>query len=462
MLLLFIHGWSVTNTETYGGLPRALARAGRTAGINLDIRHVYLGRYVSFRDEVTMDDLTRALDYALRQDLPNNANGRRKFSCVTHSTGGPVVREWVERFFGAGELARCPLEHLVMLAPANHGSALAALGKGRIGRLKAWFSGVEPGQQVLDWLCLGSDEQHRLVRAELDYRPEDSGYFPFVLTGESIDRRLYDHLNAYTGERGGDGVVRVASANMNYRMITLVQDDQVIRPRLGATELKIAENRESPAVPLYVVPGVSHSGASMGIMRGIGENDLIHPVVREIIDCLAVTSVADYRALRARFGQRMDAWRQNNPAYCQIVVGVRDDRGRRLDDYDFHLLAGTDYSPGALRDGFFVDRQMNGRSKRLTYFLDHDAMSRVPGGRLGFRVIARPESGGSGDRLAGYTAAEFQAEPSLLDDFICADGTVWLDFVLTRRIDRNVFRFDLSVAEGVDFTRTKSTGAPVP
>eukprot|EP01031_Cornospumella_fuschlensis_P043536 gene43536-53229_t len=43
-----------------------------------------------------------------------------------------------------------------MLAPANFGSALAQLGKGRVGRLKAWFSGVEPGQGVLDWLELGS------------------------------------------------------------------------------------------------------------------------------------------------------------------------------------------------------------------------------------------------------------------------------------------------------------------
>lgn len=60
-----------------------------------------------------------------------------EFSCITHSTGGPVVRAWVERFFGADRLSNLPLKHLIMLAPANHGSALAQLGKARVGRIKS-------------------------------------------------------------------------------------------------------------------------------------------------------------------------------------------------------------------------------------------------------------------------------------------------------------------------------------
>jgi len=49
-----------------------------------------------------------------------------------------------------------------MLAPANHGSALAKLGKARVGRLKAWFNRIEPGQRILDWLSLGSEGQWQL------------------------------------------------------------------------------------------------------------------------------------------------------------------------------------------------------------------------------------------------------------------------------------------------------------
>ena len=48
------------------------------------------------------------------------------------------------------------MSHLIMLAPANYGSALAQLGKQRLSRIKSWFEGVEPGQGVLDWLELGS------------------------------------------------------------------------------------------------------------------------------------------------------------------------------------------------------------------------------------------------------------------------------------------------------------------
>lgn len=91
-------------------------------------------------------------------------------------------------------------------------------------------------------------------------------------------------------------------------------------------------------------------------------------------------------------------------------------------------------------------------------------MRRIPGGRLGLRVIARPQSGPgarSGAALAGYQPAEFQAEPGQLAELVRADETVWLDIVLRRRVDRNAFRFALSGADGVDFKRTQPIGAPV-
>jgi len=38
-----------------------------------------------------------------------------------------------------------------------------------------------------------------------------------------IDRKLYDHLNSYTGEKGSDGVVRAAAANLNFGLVELKQ-----------------------------------------------------------------------------------------------------------------------------------------------------------------------------------------------------------------------------------------------
>ena len=142
-----------------------------------------------------------------------------RFACITHSTGGPVVRHWWYRFYQRpSSPPPCPVSHLIMLAPADFGSALAQLGKSRLSRIKTWFEGVEPGTAVLDWLELGSPEAWELNRAWIRLRKDFSatnGVFPFVLTGQTIDRSLYDHVNAYTGEPGSDGVVRVAAANLN-------------------------------------------------------------------------------------------------------------------------------------------------------------------------------------------------------------------------------------------------------
>lgn len=97
MQLIFVHGWGTTNTDTYGGLPDALSAAAADAGLDLAIGHIHLGRYISFHDEVTLDDIARALDRALRE-LPGNGQAIQPFSCITHSTGGPVVRHWINRF----------------------------------------------------------------------------------------------------------------------------------------------------------------------------------------------------------------------------------------------------------------------------------------------------------------------------------------------------------------------------
>ena len=224
--VVFVHGWSVKNTSTYGGLPARLRAEANGLGLDIKVRHLYLGRYISFHDEVQLEDVSRAFRTAVREELAPILGDDGRFACITHSTGGPVVRDWWQRYFVDGSDGRCPMSHLVMLAPANFGSALAQLGKSRIGRLKAWMGGVEPGQGILDWLELGSDEGHSLNSSWIathDRRIAADGVFPFVLTGQTIDRAFYDHLNSYTGEPGSDGVVRVSAANLNARHVLLSQ-----------------------------------------------------------------------------------------------------------------------------------------------------------------------------------------------------------------------------------------------
>ena len=144
-VVVFVHGWSVANLNTYGELPLRLRDEAKKQGTDIILKEIFLGRYISFHDEVRLEDISRAFQTAVKDRLADVLKDGTRFVCITHSTGGPVIREWFDTYYGDGS-TMCPMSHLIMLAPANHGSALAQLGKGRVGRLKSWFEGVEPGQ----------------------------------------------------------------------------------------------------------------------------------------------------------------------------------------------------------------------------------------------------------------------------------------------------------------------------
>jgi len=463
MRIIFVHGWSVVNTNTYGELPTVLSNAAGAYNLELDIQHLYLGRYISFHDEVTVDDISRAMDRALR-DLPDNDNNKIiPFSCITHSTGGPVVRSWVDKYYGADGLTKLPLKHLVMLAPANHGSALAKLGKARVGRIKSWFQGVEPGQRILDWLTLGSDGQWTLNERNLNYDYAGNSFYPFVLIGQGIDNKFYDYLNNYLVEKGSDGVVRVAGANMNYRYFSLTQSTnpkKIIRKRPLTFALEPADNVRVPKIPipLGVYDFYSHSGKRMGIMRSVETGDSNAPVVNDILKCLQVESDTDYQERAKKLATQTWEQQADGDCYCMVVFNIKDDQGEQIgrDDYDLFLLAGQKYQPQLLPAGFFQDRQMNEKSGRLVYYLNANKMGEIKDGLFGLRIVARPNKG-----FSYYCAAEFHSDGISIKNILAPNETTYVDITLHRWVDKNVFRFD-SAAEGpVDFKGIRPSGESI-
>ena len=482
LLVIFVHGWSVTNTDTYGELPaRLIAESARSGGPTLDIQHIYLGQYVSFRDEVRIADISRAFDAALGAAL-KDAGSNRRFVCITHSTGGPVVRDWFDRIYVQGKrIAECPMSHLIMLAPANFGSALAQLGKSRLAAIKSWFDGVEPGQGVLDWLELGSPEACALNLRWIEDYPRlklvegGNPLFQFVLSGDTIDRKLYDFVNPYTGEVGSDGVVRLAAANLNATHIVLeqpaVQAGEALpsaRKRLRSL-LKVS-SRRAATTAFKIIAGASHSGESKGIMRSVHNDGIAHVTVDAILRCLQIRDATAYAALCAAFALE-NAARQDVGSRLEVEkVPVLPDRTyihdprsmvifRLLDaqqlgtpDVKVLLTAGPNNDPNQLPENFLADRQYNKRSGNLTFFLNHSALAGcppIPGLKAG--SIARPAliprqpyglriQPRDGDAFVEYWAAELHANVQDLLPLIPPNETTIIDIRLTRVVREGVFR----------------------
>ena len=504
-MVVFVHGWSVQSTETYGELPRRLIQeAQRQGNLRLDIRHILLGRYISFRDEVRLQDVSRAFQHALQQELEAQISAGQRFVCITHSTGGPVVRDWWSRFYReSSQLGPCPMSHLIMLAPANFGSALAQLGKGTGARLKTWMESVQPGTGLLDWLELGSSESWELNRKWItDGRSgveDDPPVFPFVLTGQSIDRKFYDNLNSYTDESGSDGVVRTTAANLNATYFRLEQGTQEVAAGSStdpttAFALEIKDDRRAPRTAFALIPGRSHSGDQKGILRSIKNDGKRHPTVDAVLACLLVSNREQYVALcdtfeaqnqKVREAERVEIVSRRaflpdaiyfHDSHAMIVFRVRDDRGYPIGDFDLTLIGKLKRKYGAnfLPKGFFVDRQKNSRETGvLTYYFSYDAMigspavpdpkdrkkllrAELPGADgLGLEIAARPDEG-----FVRYVPGALQVSKDVLERFIKADETVVVDIVMRRVVYEGVFQLT-SDFDPKPFT-DQLPGAPIP
>jgi len=393
MIVVFVHGWGV-RTPDYHALPQRLHQAIGAATLN-----VWLSDYISYSDSVTMSDLAIAFERARQANFPSV-----KFACVTHSTGGPVLRTWLDMFCRQGE---CLLTHLIMLAPPNHGSALAQLGKGRIARLKLWFENAEPGEQILDWLELGSPQAWDLNVRWSETNWTERGVSLFVLIGDSPDPHLYDHLNSYTGERGSDGVVRAAAANMNYAVLRLRQSAEA--------DLKKTEFIQIEPNYFELIPAASHSGKDSGIMSS----------------AIAAGRIAHFLTLSTEPIQT-----QSKPTNtCSMVVfRIVDSARQPIPEFDLLLTSGPDYSPDHLPRGFFIDRQRNRRAPNmLTYFLDHTVLSQSR--EWGFRLESRPSSG-----PVHFAAAEFRGDLATVENLLRPHQTLMVEIEVARRIEDRVFQ----------------------
>lgn len=340
--IVILHGWSDTS-RTFEPLARLLgARLGRQVSV------VSLADYVSMEDEVRFDDVVEAMDVAWRTHPVLKRRRRGGVDAVVHSTGGLVIRDWLQRHHTP---ARAPVKHLVMLAPANFGSHLAHKGRSFIGRVYKGFLAKKPegrafetGAHILRGLELASPytwrlaERDRFGRGGAMYQPGN------VLCTVLVGNAGFRGISSIANEDGSDGTVRASTASMECVRIRAAFP---ARPDGGAdgrgVEYELEESSGATAFGLvdrhnHGTITLSHRRRPIGrAARGTPDGDLLAKIVRGL-------TVDDdgFEAWRRELeaGNRAllpDAPRRDgrNHGFQNTVVHVRDQYGVGVDD---HLL----------------------------------------------------------------------------------------------------------------------------
>ena len=414
--IVLVHGYSAESPETtvqavaaiYGQLPQALRDAyGRKAVVEID-----LSRYVTLEDGVTMDDLSRGLDRALRAEFPHLLRGG--FHVIAHSTGALLIRNWVRRF----SAQPCPIRNLIYLAGAVFGSGWAHLGQGQLAKWArlVFAQGSERGLRVLDALELGSDWAIDLHLGFLKLGAslaDDYGVSEYVIVGTQPERTWFPIPMRYAKEDGSDGVVRVAASNVNFNYLRVGPSEEALALAWSEAAAQIAARRERrearrglydikeesrpgfagrPEVPLAITYGCSHSGEETGILSGEKPRKQVFRLVRQALETqpgdwpAQVAVFRDQTAVtyrRARAGRVPRPWRQwiTSPQaqfdpHAQLIFRVRDQDRRPAPHFDIFFTAREGADPSPLIGDLFEHNHVNRVSPHIiTFYLRADAYS---------------------------------------------------------------------------------------
>ena len=323
--VVILHGYS-DKSESFRPLASYLKSHG------FQVVDVWLADYKSMNNEITIHDLGQAMGTALKAKKVPETPG--SFDVIVHSTGGLVIRAYLQYYF-YGRPETCPIQHLVMLAPANFGSPLARLGKSMIGRLIKgweWDHFLETGTRVLEALELGSQVSWDLARRDL-FDPQNPIFrMKNLWTTVLIGSAPYDGIASIAHENGSDGTVRVSTAHLNARSF------QLKFPSSDRSILTEDERFYDP-VAFGVLYGQNHS--SICNPNGDSQKELGDLIVQG----LRIEEAEQYlehleglKKITARTFARGQALtdekkRNNYHEYQTLVTRVHDQMGENIPDY---------------------------------------------------------------------------------------------------------------------------------
>lgn len=347
--VLILHGWSDTY-DSFRALGDIISRNG------YPIESVHLGAYRSMEDHTTFDNVADGFQARVEELLaqgkvpadPTAPAGRERIlpfsvDVIAHSTGGPVVRHWLTRYLKNvcdGNFAGCPVQRIVLLAPANFGSRLAAQGQSALAKIfKGGLShGFQTGRAILQGLELGSPFLCRLADEDLfgqqSVYPVDPkrGPFVFVLSGTKTYEKLKGLVAPGATEMGSDGTVRAAAASLS--SVKLKADFRLKPPKIKPTP------QPNAPIAFKLVPGKNHTEI-------VPQSDPNHPVIDIVLRCLAVQDDVGYARISAQFDQENASFYEGERTrpdgvhrFQQFIVRVVDDMDVEVDDYQlaFHVI----------------------------------------------------------------------------------------------------------------------------
>lgn len=348
--VVLVHGWSDDSTSFYN-LRDFLVAKGYA------VEQIWFGDYISMEDDVRIEDAARRMHNVI-SSLIENGTLTQPFDLIVHSTGGLVAREWIASRYPDGR--DCPVKRVVMLAPANFGSRLAALGKSMIGRVaKGWNNWFQTGTQMLRGLELASPYQWQLARRDL-LDPVGSGtgpygagkVWPFVIVG---GRGYTENMRQIVNEDGSDGTVRVAAANLNAVGFTIdfsaggeKRQPEMWTPRAGDIRFPFAvlpdRNHGTIVDPARTTGATGATAAVLGqlVLDALRcDTDKRYGDIAQEWDTISdetgklVADAAKRSALLGKDAPKPEALHQ----FFQVVTYVRDDDGQPIEDYFLEFYA---------------------------------------------------------------------------------------------------------------------------
>lgn len=351
--VLILHGWN-DEAKSFGRLKSFLSEHGWQP------QDLWLGDYISTDDDVRVEDVVKRMSDVIQERIAEGILNDQ-FDMIIHSTGALVAREWIIQKYPNGG---CPVKRLIMLAPANYGSRLAATGKSFLGRVvkgaKNWF---QTGTEMLNALELASPYQWDLARRDIfdmtgdghrAYGPDR--VMPFVIIGTMGYQNLVRQI---VNEDGADGTIRAAAANLNTSGMTIDFSANAAQPEI-ITWLR----RFKGEIPYAVLPDRDHTSITLPYeqTKAPATSPMLGDLILSALSCETSEAYpgSQYEAIAnawnvitedtadiARDEEKRKALFQKGPPpdkecfnqYMQLVTFVRDDAGYTVEDYFLEFTA---------------------------------------------------------------------------------------------------------------------------